>query len=152
MYCTNILALTFRLYNTTPWEKNYTSTHALRADVCRTNLVSMTRVSLWLVSILSKKRVSLKIIYLVTHNSWRLKIEWFPRNHDWSKIQYLMYMLLVLCSTSYHMRLKVNVAHAVWPGLLVSTITVSRMQWYTLLAWRRSRKTLIFRKLFTLRL
>ena len=29
MYCTNILALTFRLYNTTPWEKNYTSTHAL---------------------------------------------------------------------------------------------------------------------------
>ena len=62
----NILALTFRLYNTTPWEKNYTSTHALRADVWRTNLVSMTRVSLWLFSILSNERVSLKIIYLVT--------------------------------------------------------------------------------------
>ena len=38
-----------------------------------------------------------------------------------------MYTLLLLCSTSYHLKLKVNVAHAVWPGLLVSTITVSRM-------------------------
>ena len=47
--------------------------------------------------------------------------------HGDQKIQYLMYMLLVLCSTSYHLKLKVNVAHAVWPGLLVSTITVSRM-------------------------
>ena len=36
-------------------------------------------------------------------------------------------MLLVLCSANYDLKLKVDVAHAVWPGLLVSTIIISRM-------------------------
>ena len=38
-----------------------------------------------------------------------------------------MYMLLVLCSTNYDLKLKVDAAHSVWPGLLVSTIIVSCM-------------------------
>lgn len=42
--------------------------------------------------------------------------------HGTQKIQSLMYMLLVLRGTSYDLKLKVNVAHAIWPGLLVSTI------------------------------
>lgn len=36
--------------------------------------------------------------------------------------QKMMCMLLVLRGTSYDLTLKVNVAHAIWPGLLVSTI------------------------------
>ena len=55
------------------------------------------------------------------------------------------------------MKLKVNVAHAVWPGLLVSTITVSRMFVLSLgrflvVGVYFLRKILILKKLFTLRL
>ena len=79
-----------------PWEKKNRHRHAPRADVCRTNLVSLNesrffkrisfrqrslvvsnearfvkRASLWLVSILSNKRVSLKIF-----------IEWLINRDD----------------------------------------------------------------------
>lgn len=83
--------------------KNYISTHALRAEVCRTSVVSsneyrfVKRVSLRQTSLVltnetrfdkrdsfwfSDKRVSLEIVYRRTLKSWRLKIEWFPRNHE----------------------------------------------------------------------
>ena len=38
--------------------------------------------------------------------------------HGTQKIQYLMYMLIVLCSPSCDLKLKVQVAHAVWPVYL----------------------------------
>ena len=35
-----------------------------------------------------------------------------------------------------HGSYRVNIAHAVWHGLLVSAFTISCMLWYTLLVWR----------------
>ena len=65
--------------------------------------------------------------YSNVYNFFLIWIHWWPEHIMKIYKENKTYTLLVLCSTSNHLKLKVNVAHAVWPGLLVSTITVSRM-------------------------